>query len=232
MDGLAPDPWNTPGMAEGDADRLRMGYAAFNHGGVEAILESLDPHDPRHGAADDARPRHLSRPQGSKLFPRMLEVFDEVQYEVEEVIDRGTLVAVVLRQPVRGRGSGINMGARDGPPLGDARGQAGRAEHLRDTRAGDLPLWTRRHPRVRVGRLLPMRLIFTSGPREGQAVDIDGTPMTIGRVEDNDLQIADDKVSRHHAVIQLRTPGTRAARPRLAQRNVRRRRPARRARGS
>jgi hypothetical protein len=48
-----------------------------------------------------------------------------------------------------------------------------------------------------------MRLIFTSGPREGEAVDVDGTGVMIGRVDDNDLQIPDEKVSRHHAVIEL-----------------------------
>jgi hypothetical protein len=47
-----------------------------------------------------------------------------------------------------------------------------------------------------------MRLIFTSGSREGEAVDVDGARVMIGRVSDNDLQLEGEKVSRHHAVIE------------------------------
>ncbi len=52
-----------------------------------------------------------------------------------------------------------------------------------------------------------MRLIFTSGSREGQSVDLDGAPVMIGRVEDNDLQLPDEQVSRHHAVIEQEDGG-------------------------
>jgi len=47
-----------------------------------------------------------------------------------------------------------------------------------------------------------MFLSFTS---EGQAerVEIRGERLTIGRVADNDLQLAGEKVSRHHAVIEI-----------------------------
>jgi hypothetical protein len=47
-----------------------------------------------------------------------------------------------------------------------------------------------------------MRLIFTSGSRQGQAIDVDGARVMIGRVSDNDLQLEAEKVSRHHAVIE------------------------------
>jgi FHA domain len=47
-----------------------------------------------------------------------------------------------------------------------------------------------------------MRLIFTSGPREGQSVDIDRPRLTIGRVDEADVQVPDFKVSREHAVIE------------------------------
>jgi len=48
-----------------------------------------------------------------------------------------------------------------------------------------------------------MRLIYTSGSREGQAVDFDGARLTIGREHDNDIFVEDDRVSRRHAVIEL-----------------------------
>src|SRR3954470_24366709 len=52
-----------------------------------------------------------------------------------------------------------------------------------------------------------MQLIFTSGSRQGQTVDIDGARLTIGREEDNDIQVVDDRVSRRHAVIERENGG-------------------------
>jgi hypothetical protein len=52
-----------------------------------------------------------------------------------------------------------------------------------------------------------MHLVFTSGPGGRRAVDIDGARITIGRVAENDVQLVDDKVSRHHAVIELQDGG-------------------------
>jgi hypothetical protein len=52
-----------------------------------------------------------------------------------------------------------------------------------------------------------MHLVFTSGHGGRQAVDIDGARITIGRVAENDVQLVDDKVSRHHAVIELQDGG-------------------------
>jgi FHA domain len=52
-----------------------------------------------------------------------------------------------------------------------------------------------------------MLLVFTSGRRQREAIDIDRARLTIGRVPENDLQLVDDKVSRHHAVIELQDGG-------------------------
>lgn len=54
-----------------------------------------------------------------------------------------------------------------------------------------------------------MRLIFTSGSREGQTIDVDGARVMIGRVSDNDLQLDGEKISRHHAVIERDESGRR-----------------------
>src|SRR5438105_386039 len=48
-----------------------------------------------------------------------------------------------------------------------------------------------------------MLLIFKSGSREGRAVDINRGRVTIGRVAENDVQLTGEKVSRHHAVIEV-----------------------------
>jgi FHA domain len=52
-----------------------------------------------------------------------------------------------------------------------------------------------------------MLLVFTSGRRQREAIDIDRARITIGRVAGNDLLLVDDKVSRHHAVIELQDGG-------------------------
>ena len=52
-----------------------------------------------------------------------------------------------------------------------------------------------------------MFLIFTSEPRRGEIVDIGRARLTIGRVRENDLQLTDEKVSRHHAVIEVEQDG-------------------------
>ena len=53
-----------------------------------------------------------------------------------------------------------------------------------------------------------MRLILASGSREGQAVALDDGRLTIGRDDNNDLQITDEKVSRHHAEISRENGGS------------------------
>jgi hypothetical protein len=52
-----------------------------------------------------------------------------------------------------------------------------------------------------------MFLVFESKGRGHPAVDIDRSAITIGRIAANDVQIEDEKVSRHHAVIELHDGG-------------------------
>ena len=52
-----------------------------------------------------------------------------------------------------------------------------------------------------------MLLVFTSEDRERRAVEINRERITIGRIAENDVQLVDDKVSRHHAVIEMHDGG-------------------------
>jgi FHA domain len=52
-----------------------------------------------------------------------------------------------------------------------------------------------------------MLLVFTSEDRERRAVEINRARITIGRIAENDVQLVDDKVSRHHAVIEMHDGG-------------------------
>jgi FHA domain len=52
-----------------------------------------------------------------------------------------------------------------------------------------------------------MLLVFTSEDLDRRAVDINRARITIGRIAENDVQLVDDKVSRHHAVIETHDGG-------------------------
>jgi ketosteroid isomerase-like protein len=97
-------------MAEGDAERLRSAYEAFNEGGVDAILERLDPeiHVQERETLPD-RATYRGREGVRQMFQVILEAFDDFHFEVEDVVDREKHVVVVLRQVVHGRRSGIRL---------------------------------------------------------------------------------------------------------------------------
>jgi uncharacterized protein len=114
------------GVFEEDVERLRRGYAAFNEGGLEAILDWLAPEievSDRQSVPD--RMTHVGLVGIVKLFESNLEVFDQMNFEPEEFIDVGEQILVVLRQRVRGRGSGVEVEGpvahlwtmRDGTPV-------------------------------------------------------------------------------------------------------------------
>jgi ketosteroid isomerase-like protein len=100
-------------MSEEDAKRIRAAYKAFNQGGVRAILELLDPeiHVRERRTLPDRATYH-GREGVQKMFDVMIEAFDDVQFEVEEVIDRDAHIVVVLQQLVHGRTSGIRVAGR------------------------------------------------------------------------------------------------------------------------
>lgn len=49
----------------------------------------------------------------------------------------------------------------------------------------------------------PKRLVVTSGPREGMAIDLPDEQLTIGRSSESGLVIRDDYTSTHHARLML-----------------------------
>jgi hypothetical protein len=52
----------------------------------------------------------------------------------------------------------------------------------------------------------PTRAVLRLAPRDGfeRVIEVDGTPLTLGRAPDNGLVLADRRVSRHHARLQAR----------------------------
>lgn len=97
-------------MTEEYVQRLRLAYEAFGEGGVEAILDRVAPDfqiRDRESAPDRAT---LVGGEGIMELVRLnMEVFDELEFEPLEFIDRGDIVVVVLRMRVRGRSSGVGI---------------------------------------------------------------------------------------------------------------------------
>jgi len=100
-------------MSQEDIERLRRGYEAFNEGGVDAIVERLAPEIQVHerGSSPDRETYH-GRGGIRELFEATAEAFDELRFEPEEFIDIGDHTLVLVRQHVRGRGSGAEIVGR------------------------------------------------------------------------------------------------------------------------
>jgi ketosteroid isomerase-like protein len=94
-------------VTEEYVQRLRLAYEAFHEGGVEAILDRVSP-DFEVRDRDSAPDRStLVGGEGIMELVRLnMEVFDELEFEPVEFLDRGEVVIVVLRMRVRGRSSG------------------------------------------------------------------------------------------------------------------------------
>jgi uncharacterized protein len=96
-----------------DVERLRGAYAAFNEGGVEAILERLSPDfQVRDRESSPDRETRYGREGVKQLFDSYMEAFDALRLEPEEFIDAGDQIVVSLHQLVRGKGSGAQVVGR------------------------------------------------------------------------------------------------------------------------
>ena len=113
-------PETLPRHGGGRRGATQDAYEAFNEGGVEAILERLDPeiHVRERETMPDAATYH-GREGFRKLFEVLLEAFDDVQYEVEEVVDRIRMWSSSSAECAAGEAG--SDGRKDGAPLGDAK---------------------------------------------------------------------------------------------------------------
>jgi ketosteroid isomerase-like protein len=95
---------------EEDVQRLRGAYAAFNEGGIEAILERLTPDFKVKDRETSPDRQTLYGREGIKqLFDSYMEAFDALRLEPEEFIDAGDQIVVSLCQRIRGKGSGAEV---------------------------------------------------------------------------------------------------------------------------
>jgi hypothetical protein len=96
--------------------------------------------------------------------------------------------AAPLADPMPDPATAPGTGPATGPPHGGVRGD------------GTSTLVFRRPVPVPTRALL--RLVARDGAE--RAIEVDGTPLAIGRAADNGLVVADPRVSRHHARLQAR----------------------------
>jgi ketosteroid isomerase-like protein len=106
-----PRPGSVPEVFEEDVERLRGAYQAFNEGGVEAFLERLTPDFyVRDRPSSPDRQTRYGREGIIQLFDSYMEAFDALRLEPEEFIEVDDQIVVSLRQWVRGKGSGAEVG--------------------------------------------------------------------------------------------------------------------------
>ncbi len=90
-------------------------YAAFNRGDLSAVLDAVDEsfevHDP---TVPDFRERQRGSDALRALWALMEEAFEDVRYEVEDVVDLDSRLLVRVRASGRGKGSGIEIGGTMG----------------------------------------------------------------------------------------------------------------------
>jgi ketosteroid isomerase-like protein len=97
-------------MSQEYVERVRSAYEAFDEGGVEAILDRIAPDLKVRGRASAPDRETMVGGEGIAELVRLnLEVFDSLELEPVEFIDRGETIVVVLRQRVTGRASGVPL---------------------------------------------------------------------------------------------------------------------------
>jgi uncharacterized protein len=101
-------------MSRENVDRVRRGFEAFSSGGVEALLELVDPD------FETTTPPELTVEPATyrghdglrRYFDSFYEIMEEIRFEPEEFIDAGDRVVVPVCLIARGRGTGIEAEQR------------------------------------------------------------------------------------------------------------------------
>jgi uncharacterized protein len=96
-----------------DAERVRASYDALNRGDVPRALEVLAPRAEWHES--EALPdtgTYIGREAIGEFLDRFLESWERFQQEVEDVVEEGDRVVVLIHLSARGKGSGAEVDAR------------------------------------------------------------------------------------------------------------------------
>jgi ketosteroid isomerase-like protein len=105
-------------MSQQNVEVVRQGFDAFSRGGIEAALEAFDPEVEIEygGLLLDADASY----RGYAGVRRLVELWAEsvvLRTEVEEFVDAGDDVVVILHTGMQGKSSGAESDARSGQVL-------------------------------------------------------------------------------------------------------------------
>ena len=101
-------------MSEENVERLKAGLAALNRQDREAYLASLDPDAEWHVTGQVVGQQGVYRGREAiwEYLTSFTDQFDEVRFEMEDVVDGGERIVVVGRLRGRGKASGAVVDLR------------------------------------------------------------------------------------------------------------------------
>lgn len=94
-------------MSHENVEIVRSGHERMLEAGVAGILDLLDP-DVEWRAAQDSR-SHRGHAGVERSVSSWFEVWDDYEFEIEELTDAGDDVLVVISSRARGKGSGVRV---------------------------------------------------------------------------------------------------------------------------
>ena len=100
-------------MSQETVDLARRAYAAFNTGGLEAIIPFLDPEIEWSEGTDVPEP-HVYRGHDGvrRQHEQFTDAWESFRLEPERFVDAGDRLVVVLHLWARGKGSGVEIESR------------------------------------------------------------------------------------------------------------------------
>jgi ketosteroid isomerase-like protein len=105
-------------MSEENVELVRLGYEAFNRGDLDGVLDLCAPEVEWQDLAAIDVDAVTGKDAVRAFFKTVIEPWEEVRREPEEIIDLGgDRVLVLFHTTGRGKGSGIEVDARGGDLL-------------------------------------------------------------------------------------------------------------------
>ena len=96
-------------------ESLRRGYEAFLAGDLDVVVDLLDPGIEFRNPDNAIEPGIRHGPEGFRqALTRVIEAFDYESVEVDELIDRGDVIVIIVHLRGRGKGSGAPIDQRFG----------------------------------------------------------------------------------------------------------------------
>ena len=94
-------------MSRENVETVRRGHERLLEAGLAGILDTLDP-EIEWRAAQDSR-SHRGHAGVERSVNSWFEVWEDYEAEIEELIDAGDGVLVVINSRARGKGSGVTV---------------------------------------------------------------------------------------------------------------------------